>query len=81
MHMKFIFSRHSIPEIVISENGPQHACQEFTMFSQYCGFTHITNRPLHPSGNEEAEREARTVKNLIKPSADPYAAMMVLWTT
>ena len=81
MHMKSIFSRHSIPEVAISDNGPQYSCQEFVMFSQDYGFTHITSSPLHPSGNGEAEREFRTVKNLIKPSADPYAAMLAYRTT
>jgi transposase InsO family protein len=52
-HMKSIFSKHGIPEMVISDNGPQYSAAEFTEFSNDYGFTHVTSSPKHPSGNGE----------------------------
>ena len=32
-HIKSIFARHGIPEVVISDNGPQYSSEEFQRFS------------------------------------------------
>ena len=32
-HLNFIFSRHGIPERLISDNGPQYSSREFADFS------------------------------------------------
>ena len=39
--LKEQFSRHSIPESVITDNGPQFLCGEFEKFSNYRGFKHL----------------------------------------
>ena len=39
------FSRHGIPEVVRSDNGPQYASQEFTQFADSYGFQHKTSSP------------------------------------
>ena len=74
--MKRIFARHGIPETVISDNGPQYSSQEFSNFAISYGFSHITSSPGHPSGNGEAERAVRTVKQLLKGAKDPYLALL-----
>ena len=74
-HIKSIFARHGIPNIVCSDNGPQYTSREFQDFSTSYGFTHVTSSPRHPSGNGEAERAVRTVKDLIK-APDPYIALL-----
>ena len=72
MHMKSIFARHGIPEVVMSDNGPQYACEAFEEFAREYHFRHITSSPKYPQSNGEAERAVKTVKSLLKKEADPY---------
>ena len=80
-HCKSIFSRYGIPEVVISDNGPQFASCEFAHFAETYGFEHRTSSHRHPQGNGEAERAVQTVKRLLKKSTDPYIAMLNYRTT
>ena len=80
-HMKSIFARHGIPQTIISDNGTQFSSEEFKNFAREYGFTHVTSSPMHASGNGEAERAVRTVKELLEPSEDPYAALLAYRTT
>ncbi len=41
-HLKSIFCRHGVPEIVVSDNGPQFAAASFSKFAEEWGFTHLT---------------------------------------
>ena len=75
-HLKSMFARHGIPQCLKSDNGPQYACREFKDFAQSYGFLHVTSSPGHPSSNGEAERAVRTIKQLLRGSTDPYAALM-----
>ena len=75
-HMQSIFARHGIPETVVSDNGPQYTSAEFAEFSSRYGFRHVTSSPNHPSGNGEAERAVRTVKDLLVGDLDPYLALL-----
>ncbi|CAK1597865.1 unnamed protein product [Parnassius mnemosyne] len=63
--MKEIFSRHGIPEILISDNGTQYSSREFKQFSTDWGFTHITSSPNYPQANGKSERAVQTVKSLL----------------
>ncbi|GFR65788.1 Pol polyprotein, partial [Elysia marginata] len=69
-HMKSIFAKFGIPEILISDNGPQ-----FAQFTECYGILHKTSSPLHPESNGETERAARTIKNLLRKASDPYIAL------
>uniref|UniRef100_A0A3Q1F5U6 Integrase catalytic domain-containing protein n=1 Tax=Acanthochromis polyacanthus TaxID=80966 RepID=A0A3Q1F5U6_9TELE len=78
--MKSIFVRHGIPDIVISDNGPQYASEEFRSFPESWEFTHVTSSPGHAQSNGQAERTVQTVKQLLKRSqndaGDPYIALV-----
>ena len=75
-HMKSMFARHGIPEILISDNGPQFSCMEFAAFTKPYGFTHHTSSPHYPQSNGEVERSVKTIKYLLKKSKDSYIALM-----
>ena len=38
-HTKSIFARHGIPDVMISDNGPQYYCQDYKDFASKWGFT------------------------------------------
>jgi len=51
-----IFARHGIPDVIVSDNGPQYSSHEFGEFVKTLNVKHITSSPYHPQGNGEAER-------------------------
>ena len=77
-HMKSIFARHGLSDIVISDNGRQYASAKFESFSREYKFTHVTSSPMHSSGNGEAERAVRTIQSLLKSAKDPYIGILAI---
>lgn len=61
-----VFSNFGCPEVLISDNGPQFRCNEFTKFRQEWVIQHHTSSPLHPAGNGQVERWVGTVKAIIQ---------------
>lgn len=80
-HTKSIFARHGIPELVISDNGPQYASDAYEQFSKEYQFQHETSSPYFPQSNGEAERAVKIVKDMLKRNSDPYLAMLAYRTT
>ena len=81
--IKFVkeqFSRHGIPEQLISDNGPQYNCKEFHQFSKNYGFVHITSPPEYPQSNGFAESQVKILKNILRKcrsaKSDPYLAVL-----
>lgn len=79
-HVKSIFSRHGIPETVISDNGPCYNCKEWQNFAREYGFKHVTSSPQHPQANGKAEKGVHIIKQLLKKAtdsqSDPYLALL-----
>ena len=62
--LKCLFSRYGIPDVVISDNGPQFSSAEFAEFTRTWCFTHTTTSPYYPQSNGKAENAVKTLKRL-----------------
>ena len=67
---------NGIPEVVVSDNGPQFAAEAFEEFAQVYSFEHVTSSPYFPQSNGEAERAVKTIKDLLKKEGDPYLSLL-----
>ena len=74
-HTKSIFARHGVPEVVVSDNGPQYS-GAYKKFAKDYQFTHVTSSPYYPQSNGEAERAVGTIKRLLSKGNDPYLAIL-----
>ena len=78
--LKNQFARHGIPEVVVSDNGPQFKCEAFKKFSNKWDFNHVTSSPGHSRGNGKAEAAVKVVKNILKKTQrankDPYLGLL-----
>lgn len=75
--VKSTFARFGIPDVLVSDNGPQFSSKVFAEFAQNYGFQHVTSSPRYPQANGEAERMVRTLKELFYKSGDPHMALLV----
>ena len=64
--MKNQFSRHGVPDKVISDNGPQFSSSEFAQFAENWDFEHVTSSPYHSRSNGKVESAVKIFKSLIK---------------
>ena len=68
--LKSLFARYSLPEQIISDNGPQFTSDEFEWFCKSNGIRHITSAPYHPSTNGAIERAVQTMKMSLKSTVN-----------
>ena len=64
--LREIFSRFGLPEILVSDNGPQLVSQEFEQFCTKNGIVHRTSAVYKPATNGQAERVVQILKSAIK---------------
>lgn len=78
--LKSQFSRHGIPDVLITDNGPQYSSDEFRRFVKQWEFDHKTSSPGYPQSNGKAENAVKTAKSIMKKAkasgTDPYLAML-----
>ena len=60
--MKAVFAKYGMPDVLVTDNGPQFASGEFAVFAKTWMFKHITLSPYHPQSNGKAENAVKTVK-------------------
>ena len=68
--LKFIFSMHGLPEMIVSDNRSVFTSKEFADFITYNGITHVKSSPYHPSTNGLAERAVQAFKAGIKKQTE-----------
>ena len=64
--LKQAFARHGVPQIVVSDNGPQFSSKEFQCFANEWQFAHATSSPRNPQSNGRVEGAVKAAKSLIK---------------
>ena len=78
--LKEQFSRHGIPDTVVSDNGSQYSSHEFHEFSLSWEFNHVISSPHYPKSNGKAESSVKTVKQLFKKAdrdgIDPLLSLL-----
>ena len=83
--LKELFSKHGIPEIIRSDNGPQFASHQFAEFAQEWNFDHTTSSPRNPRSNGQAEAAVKFTKGLLTQAKysgqDPYLALLAYRST
>ena len=64
--LRHLFSLYSIPDQVVTDNGPQFVAQEFSAFLKSMGVKHFRSAPYHPATNGAVERFVKTFKLAMK---------------
>ena len=47
--LRVLFARYGIPNVLVTDNGPQFAATEFVTFTNKWGFQHVTSSPRYAS--------------------------------
>ena len=66
--LRELFSRYGLPQVLVSDNGPQFTASEFGQFMKVNGIAHRRGAPYHPATNGEAERFVQTFKLALNKS-------------
>lgn len=61
-----MFAKHSIPEQLVLDNGPQFTSTEFVEFVKANRIQHMRSSPYHPATKGKAERFIRTFKEAMR---------------
>ncbi|XP_039212987.1 uncharacterized protein K02A2.6-like, partial [Crotalus tigris] len=64
--LRGIFATHGLPDVLVSNNGPQFTSSNFQAFLQANMIRHATSAPFYPSTNGMAERMVRITKDALK---------------
>ena len=65
-HSKVHFSRYSVPDVVVTDNGGQFDSDEFRRFAQDWEFNHVTTSPYHSQSNGKVKSAVKIAKKVIK---------------
>ncbi|KPJ14706.1 Uncharacterized protein K02A2.6 [Papilio machaon] len=65
-NLKNIFCRQGIPDILMTDNGPEFVSKYFKRFETDWQFKHITSSPRYPQSNGQVERAIQTIKSMLK---------------
>ncbi|XP_060542427.1 uncharacterized protein K02A2.6-like [Pantherophis guttatus] len=60
--LRQLFATHGLPDILVSDNGPQFTATQFEGYLAGLGIRHVLSAPFHPASNGQAERFVRSAK-------------------
>ena len=60
--LRSLFAQFGLPEVLVSDNGPNFVSSEFNEFLHRNGVKQVTSALAHPASNGLAERAIKTVK-------------------
>ena len=63
--LQSIFVNKSVPEISVSENGPQFVSEVFAVFMRGNVIKHLGSAPYHPATNGQAELFVKALKHVL----------------
>ena len=75
--LTLIFSRHGLPNTLVSDNATSFSAQIFKDFIAKNNIEHVTPPPFSPQSNGLAERAVRVVKDLLKKSNDSKDSLKI----
>ena len=82
---KQILAEQGLPDVIISDNGPQFAGFHYKQFCEQWQIKHKTSSPHYPQSNGFIERMIQTVKATLKKcketKTDPEMALLCLRST
>ena len=74
------FARHGIPDVCVSDNGPQFTAHEYKKFSKQWKFELVITSLRYPKSNGKVENAVGAAKRLMKKvkknSSDAYLALL-----
>ena len=59
-----MFAKFVLPDVLVTDNGPQFASAEFAVFVKQKGITHVTSSPHYAQSNGKSENAVKTLKLL-----------------
>ncbi|XP_058038706.1 uncharacterized protein K02A2.6-like [Ahaetulla prasina] len=63
--LKRVFATHGLPDVLVSDNGPQLTSAAFQAYLAKQGIRHATIAPFRPASNGLAERTVRSAKEVL----------------
>ena len=70
--LKEVFATHGIPDVIMSDYGPQYSTEAFRQFAEAYNFTDVTSSPKQPQANGEVERAIPTAKSTLRKGEDIF---------
>jgi len=64
------FARHGIPDIAITDNGPQFACEKFSNLANEWGFEHRLGSLGYQQTNGKVEAAVKEAKHLLRKAKE-----------
>ena len=78
-------ARYGVPDVIVSDQGPQFTSGEFQQFCSQYGISHTVTSPYHQQANGKAEAAVKQAKRILKMSRaserDPHLALLNLQNT